>query len=53
MYSEGCNNLIKTNRSALIQSAKDLEYIMGWESFDKLKMTTEKAKTFKNSCSLI
>ena len=31
-FSEGCNNLIKTNRAALIQSAKDLEYIMGWES---------------------
>jgi DNA processing protein len=30
-YSEGCNNLIKTNRAALIQSAKDIEYIMGWE----------------------
>ncbi|HPS16418.1 MAG TPA: DNA-processing protein DprA [Bacteroidales bacterium] len=30
-YSEGCNNFIKTNRAALIQSAKDLVYIMGWE----------------------
>jgi len=30
-YSEGCNNLIKTNRAALIQSADDIKYIMGWE----------------------
>ncbi|OQX80050.1 MAG: DNA protecting protein DprA [Bacteroidetes bacterium 4484_249] len=31
-YSEGCNFLIKTNRAALIQSAKDVKYIMRWES---------------------
>lgn len=30
-YSEGCNNLIKMNKAALLQSAKDIEYIMGWE----------------------
>ena len=29
--SEGCNNLIKTNRAALIQSAADISYIMGWD----------------------
>ena len=31
-FSEGCNTLIKTNRAALFQSVKDLEYIMGWEN---------------------
>jgi len=30
--SEGCNNLIKSNKAALIQSVKDIEYIMSWES---------------------
>ena len=30
--SEGCNNLIKTNRAALIQSAEDIKYIMGWKN---------------------
>jgi DNA processing protein len=30
-FSEGCNFLIKTNKAALIQSAKDIEYIMQWE----------------------
>lgn len=30
-YSEGCNQLIKTNRASLITSAKDLEYIMNWQ----------------------
>jgi len=30
--SEGCNNLIKTNRAALLQSAEDIKYIMGWEN---------------------
>ena len=29
--SEGCNHLIKTNRAALVQSAKDIYYIMGWD----------------------
>lgn len=30
-YSEGCNNLIKTNRAALVESAKDIQELMGWE----------------------
>ncbi len=30
-YSRGCNFLIKTNKAALIQSAKDIAYIMGWD----------------------
>jgi DNA processing protein len=30
-YSQGCNGLIKQNKAVLIESAKDLEYIMGWE----------------------
>ncbi|MFN8257877.1 MAG: DNA-processing protein DprA [Bacteroidales bacterium] len=30
-YSEGCNHLIKTNQAALIENARDIEYIMGWE----------------------
>lgn len=30
-YSKGCNFLIKTNRAALIQNARDLMYYMGWE----------------------
>ncbi len=28
--SQGCNNLIKTNKAALIEKVEDLEYIMGW-----------------------
>jgi DNA processing protein len=30
LCSEGCNLLIKSNRAAVIQSYKDLEYIMNW-----------------------
>lgn len=30
-YSRGCNFLIKTNKAALVQSAKDMAYIMGWD----------------------
>ncbi len=30
-YSRGCNFFIKTNKAALIQSADDIAYIMGWD----------------------
>jgi len=43
-YSEGCNFLIKTNRAALIQSAKDVKYIMRWES--ESKKTARQKKLF-------
>ncbi len=36
-YSAGCNRLIKTHKAALIESWKDLEYIMGWENTSKQK----------------
>ena len=31
-YSIGCNKLIKSNKASLIESAADIEYIMGWEN---------------------
>ena len=31
-FSKGCNFLIKTNRSALAESAEDIAYIMGWDN---------------------
>jgi len=30
-FSTGCNFLIKTNKAALVQSADDIGYIMGWD----------------------
>lgn len=33
--SEGCNTIIKQNKAALIQSAADLVYILGWEQTKK------------------
>jgi DNA processing protein len=30
--SEGCNNLIKSNKAFLLTSVKDLEYLMNWEA---------------------
>jgi len=35
-YSEGCNFLVKTNRAALIESAADLLYMMGWQEKEVL-----------------
>ncbi len=34
-HSTGCNKLIKSNKAALIESVKDLEYIMGWDTKKK------------------
>ena len=39
--SVGCNRLIKQNKAALIESAKDIEYIMGWEKPDTSKQSTQ------------
>ncbi len=33
--SEGCNNLIKTNKAALVENERDIEYFLGWESGKK------------------
>lgn len=34
-HSEGCNNLIKSNKAHLLTSVKDLEYIMNWDLSSK------------------
>jgi DNA processing protein len=33
-YSEGCNQLIKTNKAALVETSDDIEYFLGWEPID-------------------
>jgi DNA processing protein len=30
-YSEGCNYFIKINKAALVSSAEDIKYLMGWD----------------------
>ncbi len=35
--SEGCNNLIKQHKAHLLQSAKDVGYIMRWEPQEKME----------------
>ncbi len=41
-YSEGCNWFIKINKAALLQSVKDLEYLMGWETIEGKKQSRQK-----------
>ena len=41
--SAGCNQLIKSNKAALIESATDLEYYMGWEKHTEKKETIQPA----------
>ncbi len=43
--SQGCNNLIKTNRAALIEKTGDLEYLLGWEP-DTSKLPDDKQMLF-------
>ena len=40
--SEGCNSIIKQNKAALVQSAADIEYIMGWEQSKKANAPIQK-----------
>ncbi len=40
-YSEGCNFLIRNNKAALLTSAADLAYILGWEKAGSTKPVTE------------
>lgn len=37
IYSQGCNMLIKANKAFLIDTAKDIEYIMRWEPENRKK----------------
>ena len=30
-WSTGCNNLIKTNKAAMVECAEDIEFFLGWE----------------------
>ena len=39
-FSIGCNRLIKANKAALIESVKDIEYVMGWSAEEKLPLQT-------------
>lgn len=40
--SEGCNNIIKQNKAALIQSAADIVYILGWEKLQQKNRNIQK-----------
>lgn len=40
--SKGCNWLIKVNKAALIESVKDVEYIMGWQNNETRKKSAQK-----------
>ncbi|MFO8000673.1 MAG: DNA-processing protein DprA [Marinilabilia sp.] len=40
-FSAGCNQLIKSNIAALIESVEDLEYALGWETGSKKPETVQ------------
>ncbi|MCF6213929.1 MAG: DNA-processing protein DprA [Flavobacteriaceae bacterium] len=41
-YSKGCNNLIKTNRAALLSSVADLSYLLNWGKETAVKTVQKK-----------
>jgi len=42
IYSQGCNNLIRTNRAALLNSAEDLVYLLNWDQKEKTNKTIQR-----------
>lgn len=42
VYSEGCNRLIKTNKAALIESAKDIAYLLNWSRENQKPLAQQK-----------
>ncbi|MBI2270348.1 MAG: DNA-protecting protein DprA [Bacteroidetes bacterium] len=47
-YSVGCNQLIKNNKAALIESAADVLRLMGWEKQKQKKKTVQQRSLFHN-----
>ena len=45
--SEGCNQLIKINKAHLLQSVKDISYLLGWDMKVKTPKATQK-QNFNN-----
>lgn len=41
-YSEGCNWLISRNKAALVTSAKEISYLMGWENNNETKKQVQR-----------
>ena len=44
-FSAGCNRLIKINKAALIESAADIEYLLGWK-IEKTKSKKQQKQLF-------
>jgi len=42
LHSEGCNKLIKINKAALLQSAKDIIYLMNWGDVKENKKSIQR-----------
>ena len=40
--SQGCNNLIKANKAALIESGKDLEQLLNWDIEEKVQKKSQR-----------
>lgn len=45
-FSRGCNMLIKQNKAALVESADDVEFVLGWKSFGRTETIKQLAINF-------
>lgn len=53
-YSQGCNQLIKQNKASLIESADDIEFLLGWKpQKTSPKQTAVNLNIFSNEEQLI
>ena len=43
--SQGCNYLIKSLKASLVESAKDIAYLLGWDELDKTKIVQKQLFT--------
>lgn len=41
-YSKGCNFLIRSNRAALVETANDIRYLLGWDTVKEAKSVQHK-----------
>lgn len=41
LMSKGCNHLIRNNQASLVESARDIEYLLGWDQLPQKKQPPE------------
>ena len=48
IYSQGCNYLIRTHQADIVESAKDINYLMRWDNTSKKEIQTQIFREFSD-----